>query len=180
MGVSPLFLGLFLEGGPVCETPSSHTIKRPLSSSPLKSNVLHAMFWGWCGLLVLIGASSVRVSWSDPSSVPPVAACWSIKRVCTRPWPSVRPVLRPRALTANKSWILDAFDACVGVCRVSGVHGLNVPSPLCPLTLILTMGFTYRAYTLAHFSFVVPLRCQHHHDHHHHHRHHAATPDHCR
>ena len=43
-----------------------------------------------------------------------------------------RPVLRPRALTANKSWILDAFDACVGVCRVSGVHGLNVPSPLCP------------------------------------------------
>ena len=84
------------------------------------------------GLLVLIGASSVRVSWSDPSSVPPVAACWSIKRVCTRPWPSVRPVLRPRALTANKSWILDAFDACVGVCRVSGVHGLNVPSPLCP------------------------------------------------
>ena len=24
------------------------------------------------------------------------------------------------------------FDACVGVCRVSGVHGLNVPSPLCP------------------------------------------------
>ena len=90
------------------------------------------MFWGWCGLLVLIGASSVRVSRSDPSSVPPVAACWSIKRVCTRPWPSVRPVLRPRALTANKSWILDAFDACVGVCRVSGVHGLNVPLPLCP------------------------------------------------
>ena len=86
----------------------------------------------WCGLLLLIGASSVRGNWSDPSSVPPVAACWSIKRVCTRPWPSVRPVLRPRALTANKSWILDAFDACVGVCRVSGVHGLNVPSPLCP------------------------------------------------
>ena len=84
------------------------------------------------GLLVLIGASSVRVSWSDPSSVPPAAACWSIKRVCTRPWPSVRPVLRPRALTVNKSWILDAFDACVGVCRVSGVHGLNVPLPLCP------------------------------------------------
>ena len=84
------------------------------------------------GLLVLIGASSVRVSWSDPSSVPPAAACWSIKRVSTRPWPSVRPVLRPRALTVNKSWILDAFDACVGICRVSGVHGLNVPSPLCP------------------------------------------------
>ena len=90
------------------------------------------MFWGWCGLLVLIGASSVRVSWSDPSSLPPVAACWSIKRVCTRPWPSVRPVLRPRAHTGNKPWILDAFDSCVGVCRVSGVHDLNVPSPLCP------------------------------------------------
>ena len=83
-------------------------------------------------LLVLIGASSVRVSWSDPSSLPPVAACWSIKRVCSRPWPSVRPVLRPRAHTVNKPWILDAFDACVGVCRVSGVHGLNVPLPLCP------------------------------------------------
>ena len=90
------------------------------------------MFWGWCRLLVLIGASSVRVSWSDPSSLPPVAACWSIKRVCSRPWPSVRPVLRPGAHTANKPWILDAFDACVGVCRVSGVHGLNVPLPLCP------------------------------------------------
>ena len=113
---------------------------RPLLTHHKKASLIQStqtdFFMGmsllWCGLLVLIGASSVRVSWSDPSSVPPVAACCPIRPVCTRPWPSVRPVLRPRALTANKSWILDAFDACVGVCRVSGVHGLNVPSPLCP------------------------------------------------
>ena len=89
-------------------------------------------FLVWCGLLVLIGAFCVRGNWSEPSSVPPVAACWSIKPVCTRTWPSVRPVRHPRALTVNKSWVWPVFDACVGVCRVSGVHGLNVPSPLCP------------------------------------------------
>ena len=61
-----------------------------------------------------------------------VAACWSIKPVCTRPWPSLRPVRPPRALTVDKSWVWPVFDACVGVCRVSGVHGLNVPLPLCP------------------------------------------------
>ena len=93
---------------------------------------LHAMFWEWCGLFVLIGVFCVRGNWSEPSSVPPVVACWSIKPVCTRPWPSVRPVRPPRALTVNKSWVWPVFDACVGVCRVSGVHGLNVPSPLCP------------------------------------------------
>ena len=86
----------------------------------------------WCGLFLLIGASFVRGNWSDPSSVHPVAACWSIKPVCTRPWPSVRPVLHPRALTVNKTWAWYAFAACVGTCRVSGVHGLNVPSPLFP------------------------------------------------
>ena len=86
----------------------------------------------WCGLLVLIGAFCVRGNWSEPSSVPPVAACWSIKPVCTRPWPSLRPVRPPRALTVDKCWVWPIFDACVGVCRVSGVHGLNVPSPLCP------------------------------------------------
>ena len=85
------------------------------------------MSWVWCGLLLLIGASSVRVSWSVPPSVHPVAACWSIRRVCTRPWPSVRPVLRPRALTVNKSWVFDTFAACVGACQVGGVNGLNVP-----------------------------------------------------
>ena len=90
------------------------------------------VFMRWCGLLVLIGAFCVRGNWSEPSSVPPVAACWSIKRVCTRPWPSLRPVLRPRALTVNKSWVWPVFDACVGICRVSGVHGLSVPSPLLP------------------------------------------------
>ena len=89
-------------------------------------------FLVWCGLLLWIGAFCVRGNWFEPSSVPPVAACWSIKPVCTRPWPSVRPVRPPRALTVNKSWVWPVFDACVGVCRVSGVHGLNVPSPLCP------------------------------------------------
>ena len=89
-------------------------------------------FLEWCGLLLLIGAFCVRGNWSEPSSVPPVAACWSIKPVCTRPWPSVRPVRHPRALTVDKSWVWPVFDACVGVCRVSGVHGLNVPLPLCP------------------------------------------------
>ena len=62
----------------------------------------------------------------------PVAACWSIKPVCTPPWPSLRPVRPPRALTVDKRWVWSVFDACVGVCRVSGVHGLNVPLPLCP------------------------------------------------
>ena len=119
------------------------------SLTPGDSNrFFHAMSWVWCGLLALIGASSVRGNWSDPSSFPPVAACWFIRRVCTRPWPSVRPILRPRAPTVNKSWILDAFDACVGACRVSEVTGLNVPSSLFPLTLILTIGFTYRAWVL--------------------------------
>ena len=89
-------------------------------------------FLEWCGLSLLIGVFCVRGNWSEPSSVPPVAACWSIKPVCTPPWPSLRPVRPPRALTVDKSWVWPIFDACVGVCRVSGVHGLNVPSPLCP------------------------------------------------
>ena len=86
----------------------------------------------WCGLLLWSVVFCARGNWSEPSSVPPVAACWSIKPVCTPPWPSLRPVRPPRALTVDKSWVWPIFDACVGVCRVSGVHGLNVPLPLCP------------------------------------------------
>ena len=89
-------------------------------------------FLVWCGLLLWSTVFCARGNWSEPSSVPPVAACWSIKPVCTPPWPSLRPVRPPRALTVDKSWVWPIFDACVGVCRVSGVHGLNVPSPLCP------------------------------------------------
>ena len=132
MGGYPPSFGAFPRGGSQSVRPLLTHHKKASLIQSTQTDFFHAMFWGWCGLLVLIGASSVRASWSDPSSVPPVAACWSIKRVCTRPWPSVRKVLRPRAHTANKPWILVAFDACVGVCRVSGVHGLNVPSPLCP------------------------------------------------
>ena len=126
-------------------------IPTPSFTYPAQTDVFHAMFWVWCGLLLLIGASSVRVNWSDPPSVQPVAACSSIRRVCFRPWPSVRQIPRPIAVTVNKSWIFDAFAACVGACRVSGVNahdGLNFPSPLLPLTLILTIGSTYRAWTL--------------------------------
>ena len=86
----------------------------------------------WCGLLLWSLVFCARGNWSEPSSVPPVAACWSIKPVCTPPWPSLRPVRPPRALTVDKCWVWPIFDACVGVCRVSGVHGLNVPLPLCP------------------------------------------------
>ena len=86
----------------------------------------------WCGLLLWSLVFCARGNWSEPSSVPPVATCWSIKPVCTPPWPSLRPVRPPRALTVDKSWVWPIFDACVGVCRVSGVHGLNVPLPLCP------------------------------------------------
>ena len=86
----------------------------------------------WCGLLLWSPVFCARGNWSEPSSVPPVAACWSIKPVCTPPWPSLRPVRPPRALTVDKRWVWPIFDACVGVCRVSGVHGLNVPLPLCP------------------------------------------------
>ena len=86
----------------------------------------------WCGLLLWSAVVCARGNWSEPSSVPPVATCWSIKPVCTPPWPSLRPVRPPRALTVDKSWVWPVFDACVGVCRVSGVHGLNVPLPLCP------------------------------------------------
>ena len=132
MGGYPPSFGAFPRGGSQSVRPLLTHHKKASLIQSTQTDFFHAMFWGWCGLLVLIGASSVRVSRSDPSSVPPVAACWSIKRVCTRPWPSVCKVLRPRAHTANKPWILVAFDACVGVCRVSGVHGLNVPSPLCP------------------------------------------------
>lgn len=86
----------------------------------------------WCGLFVLIGVFFVQGSWFVPPSVPHVAACWCIKRVRTHPCPSVRPGLDPRALTVNKTWVLDSIDACIGVFRVSGVHGLNVPLPLFP------------------------------------------------
>ena len=89
-------------------------------------------FLVWCGLLLWSIVFCARGNWSELSSVPPVAACWSIKPVCTPPWPSLRPVRPPRALTVDKSWVWPVFDACVGVCRVSGVHGLNVPLPLCP------------------------------------------------
>ena len=47
-GVSPPPCWVWLEGGPIHETPSSHTIKGPLVASPLKCNlhvVLHAMVW---------------------------------------------------------------------------------------------------------------------------------------
>ena len=86
----------------------------------------------WCGLLLCSIVFCARGNWSEPSSVPPAAACWSIKPVCTPPWLSLRPVRPPRALTVDKRWVWPVFDACVGVCRVSGVHGLNVPLPLCP------------------------------------------------
>ena len=131
-GVSPLF-GAFPRGGSGDMRPLlTHHKKASLSQSTQTQMFFMRYFLEWCGLLLLIGAFCVRGNWSDPSSVLPVAACWSIKRVCTRPWPSVRPVLRPRALTANKTWVWSIFDACVGVCRVSGVHGLNVPLPLLP------------------------------------------------
>ena len=100
---------------------------------PVDSNsFLMRSYLVWCGLLLWSTVVCARGNWTEPSSVPPVAACWSIKPVCTPPWPSVRPVRPPRALTVDKSWVWPVFDACVGVCRVSGVHGLNVPSPLCP------------------------------------------------
>ena len=119
----------------------THHKKASLSPHRLKPNVFHAMSWKWYGLLLFIGVCCVRGNWSEPSSVRPVAACGSIKRVCTRPWPSVRPVRRPRALTANKTWGWFIFDACVGVCRVSGVHGLNVPfAPVSPLRSFLPWG----------------------------------------
>ena len=86
----------------------------------------------WCGLLLWSLVFCARGNWSEPSSVPPVATCWSIKPVCTPPWPSLRPVRPPGALTVDKCWVWPIFDACVGVCQVSGVHGLNVPLPLCP------------------------------------------------
>ena len=113
---------------------------RPLLPHHKKASVLQSTpnaifmksFLVWCGLLLWSPVFCARGNWSEPSSVPPVAACWSIKPVCTRPWPSLRPVRPPRALTVDKSWVWPVFDACVGVCRVSGVHGLNVPLPLCP------------------------------------------------
>ena len=110
----------------------THHKKASLLQSTQTQIVFMRSFLAWCGLLLLIGAFCVRGNWSEPSSVPPVAACWSIKPVCTPPWPSLRPVRPPRALTVDKSWVWPVFDACVGVCRVSGVHGLNVPLPLCP------------------------------------------------
>ena len=110
----------------------THHKKASLLQSTQTPIVFMRSFLAWCGLLLWIGAFCVRGNWSEPSSVPPVAACWSIKPVCTPPWPSLRPVRPPRALTVDKSWVWPVFDACVGVCRVSGVHGLNVPSPLCP------------------------------------------------
>ena len=123
------------------------------------------MFWEWCGLFVLIGVFCARGNWSEPSSVPPVAACWSIKPVCTPPWPSVRPVRPPRALTVDKSWVWPVFDACVGVCRVSGVHGLNVPLPLCPPSrsflpwgLLTEHGSTAAATTVFRWSSRRPRR----------------------
>ena len=110
----------------------THHKKASLLQSTQTPMVFMRSFLAWCGLLVWIGAFCVRGNWSEPSSVPPVAACWSIKPVCTPPWPSLRPVRPPRALTVDKRWVWSIFDACVGVCRVSGVHGLNVPLPLCP------------------------------------------------
>ena len=113
---------------------------RPLLPHHKKASVLQSTpnaifmksFLVWCGLLLWSPVFCARGNWSEPSSVPPVAACWSIKPVCTPPWPSLRPVRPPRALTVDKCWVWPIFDACVGVCRVSGVHGLNVPLPLCP------------------------------------------------
>ena len=147
----PLRGGFFPRSGSGEMGPLPGQHKKESFTYPAQTDVFHAMFWVWCGLLLLIGASSVRVSWSDPPSVQPVTACSSVRRVCFRPWPSVRQILRPRAFTVNNSWIFDAFAACVGACRVSGVNahdGLNFPSPLLPLTLILTIGSTYRAWTL--------------------------------
>ena len=132
MGSIPPLWGLFRGGSQSVRPLLTHHKKASLLQSTQSQMVFMRSFLEWCGLLLWIGAFCARGNWSEPSSVPPVAACWSIKPVCTRPWPSVRPVLRPRALTVNKSWVWPVFDACVGVCRVSGVHGLNVPLPLCP------------------------------------------------
>ena len=133
MGGYPPSLGAFLEGGSQSVRPLlTHHKKASLLQSTQTQIVFMRSFLAWCGLLLLIGAFCVRGNWSEPSSVPPVAACWSIKPVCTPPWPSLRPVRPPRVLTVDKCWVWPIFDACVGVCRVSGVHGLNVPSPLCP------------------------------------------------
>ena len=106
--------------------------KKGLSPPVDSKSIFMYSFMVWCGLLLWSAAFCARGNWTEPSSVPPVAACWSIKPVCTPPWPSLRPVRPPRALTVDKRWVWSVFDACVGVCRVSGVHGLNVPLPLCP------------------------------------------------
>ena len=76
--------------------------KASLLQSTQTQIVLMRSFLEWCGLSLLIGVFCVRGNWSEPSSERPVAACWSIKPVCTRPWPSVRPVRHPRALTVDK------------------------------------------------------------------------------
>ena len=131
-GYPPSFGGFFRGGSGEMRPLLTHHKKTSLTQSTQTQTVLMRSFLEWCGLSLLIGVFCVRGNWSEPSSVRPVAACWSIKPVCTPPWPSLRPVLHPRALTVNKSWVWHVFDACVGSCRVSGVHGLNVPSPLLP------------------------------------------------
>ena len=130
-GVSPLFLGVVRGGVPFMRPLFPHH-KRTSDHQSTPNAIFMQSYMIWCGLLLWSLVFCARGNWSEPSSVPPVATCWSIKPVCTPPWPSLRPVRPPRALTVDKSWIWPIFDACVGVCRVSGVHGLNVPSPLCP------------------------------------------------
>ena len=125
-GVSPL-LELFPRGGSGEMGPLLGHHKKGVSHPSGSNRFFHAMSWVWCGLLLLIGASSLRVSWSDPSSVRPVVACWCIKRVCTRPWPLVRPILRPRALTVNKTCTLSPL-----FWRLSGKWSSWFKCPLAP------------------------------------------------
>ena len=125
-GVSPLFEGFVRGGSPSMRPLLTHHKKASFLPVASKS-IFMSSYLVWCGLLLWSTVFCARGNWSEPSSVPPVAACWSIKPVCTRPWPSLRPVRPPRALTVDKSWVWPVFDACVGVCRVSEVHGLNVP-----------------------------------------------------
>ena len=132
MGGIPPLLGFFRGGSQSVRPLLTHRKKVSLLQSTQTPMVFMRSFLAWCGLLLWSGVFCARGNWSEPSSVPPVAACWSIKPVCTPPWPSLRPVRPPRALPVDKSWVWSIFDACVGVCRVSGVHGLNVPLPLCP------------------------------------------------
>ena len=88
----PLFWGFFRGGSQSVRPLLTHHKKASLLQSTQTQMVFMRSFLEWCGLLLLIGDFCGRGNWSEPSSVPPVAACWSIKPVCTPPWLSLRPV----------------------------------------------------------------------------------------